>query len=165
MAAIAVSGILMAGIAPTWRYLVIRDREEELIFRGEQYKLAIERYKKRFNALPTKLEDLDKYRMIRKLYDDPMTRGPFELVFSTPSGPRRASLLAAQQESKLSSRPVGSGMGIIGVVSMSTDEAIRPYKDKKHYNEWEFVAEEKEEEKDDGDEDDGNEEEGDEAEP
>jgi type II secretory pathway pseudopilin PulG len=147
MAAIAVSGILMATIAPTWRYLVIRDKEEELIFRGEQYMLAIDRYNAKFNAMPTKLEDLVKNRFLRRLYLDPMTGGPFELIYASGAGNKRASQLPPeQQEQLLNPQPGGSGMGIIGVVSTSPKEAIRPYKDKTHYNEWEFIAGEKKDE-------------------
>ena len=50
LAVITIMGIAMATIAPTWRFLVIRDREEELIFRGEQYQIAISLYQKKFNT-------------------------------------------------------------------------------------------------------------------
>ncbi len=34
-----------------------------------------------------------------------------------------------------------SGKTIVGVVSMSTKKALRPYKDKWFYNEWQFTLE------------------------
>jgi hypothetical protein len=37
--------------------------------------------------------------------------------------------------------PGTTSMGIIGVVSISTEEALRPYKEKSYYNEWEFYSE------------------------
>ena len=146
LAAIAVMGILMASIAPTWRFLVRRDQEEELIFRGQQYQQALERYRKQFNALPTKLEDLVKQRAIRRLYKDPITGGPFELIYATPEGNVKASRLSPDQQRRLAQAdmPGGSSLPIIGVVSTSKDKALRPFEDKEYYNEWEFIAGEQE---------------------
>lgn len=141
IAAMAVSSILMATIAPTWRYLVIRDREEELIFRGEQYKEAIERYNAKFNGLPLKLEDLVKERCIRRLYKDPMTKDDFELIYATPAGNTRESKLPADDLRRVTmTGPGSSSLPIIGVVSRSQDQAIRKYQDKELYREWEFIA-------------------------
>lgn len=145
LAMIAVSGIAMATIAPTWKFIVTLDNEKELVFRGEQYAQAIIRYKKQFNRLPLKLEDLVKYHKIRKLYKDPITGYDFELIFYTPAGKKRESELTAQQrQSVRSDEPGSSSMGIYGVVSTSSELALRPYKDKERYNEWEFIAEEEE---------------------
>ena len=142
LALIAVMGIAMATIAPTWRFLVTRDREEELIFRGEQYRAALERYQQEFSALPTKLEDLFKQRKIRRLFKDPITGRDFELIYSTPEGNMRASRLSEDQQRRLQSanQPGGTSMPIIGVVSSSPEKALRPWNDKEYYNEWEFIA-------------------------
>ena len=140
LVAMVVAGILMAGIAPTWRHLVIRDREEELVFRGEQYVQAIARFQERFNSLPTDLEELVELRLLRRLYDDPITRGPFELIYSTPEGPKRASALSQRRQGDLEwEGPGRAALPIVGVVSRSKDEAIRPYKENSHYNEWTFI--------------------------
>ena len=141
LAMMAVSSILLATIAPTWGHLVTRDKEEELIFRGNSYKLAIERYQKEFNKLPSKLEDLEKGKFIRKLYDDPMTGYEFELILQAPDGRKRESELTASQQKGVRGTAPGSGsFGIVGVVSTSEEVAIRPYQDKERYNEWEFIA-------------------------
>jgi len=147
LALITIMGIAMATIAPTWRYIVIRDREEELIFRGEQYQMAISLYQKKFNALPTKLEDLFKQRCIRRLFKDPMTGRDFELIYSAAGGNVRASRLSANDQRRLAQRdmPGSSSLPIIGVVSTSKDKAIRMWKDKEFYNEWEFIAGEQDE--------------------
>ena len=150
LAAMVVAGILMAGIAPTWRHLVIRDREEELVFRGEQYVQAISLFQERFNSLPTDLEELVELRLLRRLYDDPITRGPFELIYSTPAGPRRASALSQRRQADLEwEGPGRAALPIIGVVSRSKDEAIRPYKENRYYNEWTFIHGAQEEVRDD----------------
>jgi type II secretory pathway pseudopilin PulG len=139
---ITLMGIAMATIAPTWRFLVIRDREEELIFRGEQYQIAISLYQQKFNTLPTKLEELMKQRCIRRLFKDPMTGADFELIYSTAGGNVKASKLSPddQRRQAQAGLPGSSSMPIIGVVSSSPDKAIRPWKDKEFYNEWEFIA-------------------------
>lgn len=141
LAVMAISLMFLAIVAPTWSHLMTRNKEEELIFRGESYKFAIELYQKKFNKLPGKLDELIKTRMIRKLYDDPITGGEFELIVFTASGKKRESELAkAEQQSLRGTMPGGSSAGIMGVVSTSDKVALRPYKDKERYNEWEFVA-------------------------
>jgi type II secretory pathway pseudopilin PulG len=97
---------LSAGVAGTaWRDIMQKEREEELFFRGDQYRRAVESYYKgkgmqqaagsvAKGAYPPRLEDLLKdprsaqtVRHLRRLYKDPMTRDPetgqeqdFELV-------------------------------------------------------------------------------------
>jgi type II secretory pathway pseudopilin PulG len=55
-----------------------REREEELIFRGNEYARAIMLYHRQFNRFPTSVKDLIKktngYRFLRHAYPDPMTR-------------------------------------------------------------------------------------------
>ena len=139
---IAVSSIFMTVLAQSWHYRVTLDREQELIFRGESYKFAIELYKKKFNKLPTKLSELTKYHMIRKLYTDPVLDDiDFELILQDGGGKKRESELSkSQQKSLRGNVPGGSSMGIMGVVSLSDATALRPYNEKEKYNEWEFIA-------------------------
>ena len=92
---IAVSSIMLAMAVEPWQTIVKRDREEELIFRGEQYVEAIRLYQAKMGSLPVKLEDLQKRPtpFIRKLYKDPMTKdedgnrgGEWGLIHATPTG-------------------------------------------------------------------------------
>ncbi len=53
-----------------------REREIELVHRGEQYKRAIKLYHKKFGAYPTTIDQLVKtneIRFLRKRYTDPIT--------------------------------------------------------------------------------------------
>lgn len=139
---IAVSAIFMTALAQTWYYRVTLDREQELIFRGESYKFAIELYQKKYSKPPTKLSELTKYHFIRKLYTDPvMDDIDFELILQDGGGKKRESELSkSQRQSLRGEAPGGSSLGIIGVVSLSDATALRPYNEKEKYNEWEFVA-------------------------
>jgi len=95
LVAVAISSILLAVPIPSWQAQAQRDREEELIFRGEAYAEAIRRFQLKMGHLPVKLEDLHKkpQQFIRRLYKDPVTKdedgnwgGEFGLVHASPTG-------------------------------------------------------------------------------
>ena len=100
LVAIAIMGIVMSMIMPAWRTWAQREREAELIFRGEQYKRAIELYQRRFaGAYPSDMETLVDQRFLRKLYTDPMTKdGKFDIL-------TQGSLRAAPGEAPPSGTP------------------------------------------------------------
>jgi hypothetical protein len=64
-----------------WRTMVQRERETELVFRGQQYVQAIELYSRRTGGFPTALNALRDGRYIRQLYKDPITNAEFQPVF------------------------------------------------------------------------------------
>ena len=68
-----------------------REREEELIFRGNQYARAIMLYHRQFNRFPTSVQDMIKktngYRFLRQAYPDPMTRsGKWRFIHANAAG-------------------------------------------------------------------------------
>ena len=66
----------LAIAAPKVAASIQRDRELELINRGEQYKRAIKLYYKKFGSYPGNMEQLEKsnnIRFLRKRYVDPLT--------------------------------------------------------------------------------------------
>ncbi|HVW78416.1 MAG TPA: hypothetical protein VHB45_12440 [Alloacidobacterium sp.] len=68
--------VTLAVAAPSIAADIQRDREAELVHRGEQYKHAIKLYYKKFGRYPStidQLEDTNKMRFLRKRYTDPMT--------------------------------------------------------------------------------------------
>jgi type II secretory pathway pseudopilin PulG len=162
MAALLVSMSVMAimlGIAlPVWRTAVQREREAELIFRGEQYARAIALFSQRTGGFPPSLDVLEKGRFIRKLYKDPMTNGGnFQPVYLgqplpgqpvLPGTPGRSTAQPASGPQP--AQPARGGAGqqpragattpIIGVVSQSTAASLRLYNGRGHYNEWAFLA-------------------------
>ena len=81
LVAIGVMGTVMAMIVPSWRTFAKREKEAELLFRGEQYMRAIELYQRQFpGAYPTDLDVLVEQRFLRQVYTDPVTGEPFEIL-------------------------------------------------------------------------------------
>ena len=150
---------IMASVAlPVWQTLVKREREAELIFRGEQYAQAISLFQRRFaGTFPPSIDLLVKQKFLRRAYKDPVTGGDFQLVYvGAPlpgTAPARGTPGAARGgQNQPSSLPLGRGTptpatpaqfgrgGIMGVVSRSTDASLRLYNGRGRYNEWVFVA-------------------------
>jgi type II secretory pathway pseudopilin PulG len=68
--------IALAVAAPLMARSIQRDKEVELVHRGEQYKRAIKLYYKKFGAYPTSIDQLlntNNIRFLRKRYTDPIT--------------------------------------------------------------------------------------------
>jgi type II secretory pathway pseudopilin PulG len=76
--------IIAAGTAATdIAFSIRREREEELIHRGAQYRRAIRAFTKKTGRFPVRLEELDNtdgQRFLRKHYKDPITGKDFKLV-------------------------------------------------------------------------------------
>lgn len=131
LVAVVVLG-LSAGIAgTTWTSVMQQSREEQLLFRGDQYRRAIASYYEAGTGdLPLRLEDLLKdprypgiVRHLRQLYPEPMPNSEWELI-RDPQGRLR------------------------GVRSSSTDkpfktknfpEEYRKFERAETYHDWEFV--------------------------
>ncbi len=135
MVMVVVMGLAAGMAGESWRSTMQRAREDELLWRGEQYQKAIASYhsvRQGSPTFPAKLEDLVRdprfphvVRHLRKLYNDPMTGEDLKLV-------------------------TGPGERIIGVRSSSDLEPFRKdgfpksldkLRGKEAYNEWEFVFE------------------------
>ena len=169
LVAIAIMGITMSMIMPTWRTWAQREKEAELIFRGEQYLRAIELYQRRFaGAYPTDVQMLIDQRFLRKAYMDPMTGGEFEILtqgsvriapgqaqtgpgtFGVTTQPQQSgSFTRVDQDTGTGSAPtpfteaargINEGAGgIVGVVSSSTETSMALYNQRNRYDEWLFV--------------------------
>jgi type II secretory pathway pseudopilin PulG len=91
--AVAILGIMLAAIGVVWSTQIRRDREAELLYIGDQYRMAIERYVASGGQFPQQLSDLveDKRtpvtrRYLRRLYPDPMTNNADWQLITTPQG-------------------------------------------------------------------------------
>ncbi|HIJ81632.1 MAG TPA: type II secretion system protein [Desulfuromonadales bacterium] len=132
---IMITGILLGAVGTSWKSVMQREREEELLFRGRQYKDAITRW---YKPLPgqhvaTPLRDLKDLlqdprslttrRYLRRLYADPLTGKEWNVI-------------------------VDPSKGITGVASTSTaaplkitgfPDDLKELAGKAKYSEWLFI--------------------------
>jgi type II secretory pathway pseudopilin PulG len=109
LVALAVMSVLMSAVLPAWRHQARREKEEELVFRGEQYVRAIQLWERKMGpgSRPPSIEMLVDQRFLRKKYKDPMVEdGEFQLLFlgALDSAPGRGG---AAQDGR--GRVAGSG--------------------------------------------------------
>src|SRR5438105_15539920 len=75
--------ILAAAAVPAYQMQAKREVEEELIFRGEEYTRAIQKYQRRFGVYPTCLDQLvstNGLRFVRPAYKSQITGKDFRLI-------------------------------------------------------------------------------------
>lgn len=178
---LSVMAVVMTMAMPIWSTAAKRAREDELVFRGEQYAHAIALYQRKYaNALPPSIDVLVNERFLRRKYLDPITGGEFQALTgavgqTTPGmgvagrggapggmGGAQTGLGGAAQTGTGAGRglpagpaggigagrqggaPVGgafgAGGGIVGVASKSKEKSLRQYNGRGAYNEWAFVA-------------------------
>ena len=126
---LAVAAIWMSAALPSWRHQAIREKEAELIFRGEQYARAIYLYRTKNNgAQPQSVDQLVQQRHLRKKYLDPITGKDFLPI---------ATLATGQGGGGGGGAPF-AGAGISGVRSTSNDESIKIYRNQSTYSQWDF---------------------------
>jgi type II secretory pathway pseudopilin PulG len=77
----SVTAVLMMAALPVWSHAAQREREEELIWRGEQYKRAIMLFQRKFaNTFPPTVDILVEQKFLRKKYKDPVTGDEFQII-------------------------------------------------------------------------------------
>jgi type II secretory pathway pseudopilin PulG len=131
LVAMAVMAVVMSALLPVWRTLSVREKEEELVWRGQQYDRAVQLYRTKTSAPGAPSVDiLVNGRFLRHKYLDPFTNGEFELVGVSPT-PGNAP--GAQQPK------IGFGQLIGGVRSRSKARSFRELDGKKTYAEWQFT--------------------------
>jgi type II secretory pathway pseudopilin PulG len=133
---VMVMGIMLGAVGQSWKTIMQREREEELLFRGRQYRDAIKRW---YNPRPgsgqhvatplKELKDLTedprsltKARYLRRLYTDPMT-GKEWAIFSDPN--KGISGVASTSQGK----PLKTG---------GFPEDLKYLAGKEHYSDWIF---------------------------
>jgi type II secretory pathway pseudopilin PulG len=154
----SVMAVLMTAAMPVWKQTTQRDKEAELIFRGQQYVRAIGLFQKKAGpgVLPPNLDVLVQQRFLRKKFTDPITGKDFDLLAPTqattpgvPTGGAAPPTGRGQATGSPGSTPLsfgapsgagrGAAGGIMGVASKSKETSIRIFNGRTHYNEWQFV--------------------------
>ena len=159
LVALSIMAILSTVAMPVWRQMSQREKEAELIFRGEQYARAIGLFQRRAGPgmNPPNLDILVEQRFLRRKYKDPITGedfipipaasaasatpGIFLGAASTGGRGQTDSQPPAPARGSVGGSPPGVGApgDVIGVVSKSADRSIRIYNGRNFYNEWQFV--------------------------
>jgi hypothetical protein len=81
------ASIFIAAAVPAYQMQAKREMEAELIFRGEEYVRAIQKYQRKFGVYPTTIEQLvttNNLRFLRRPYKDPFTEKEFRLITLNP---------------------------------------------------------------------------------
>ena len=135
LSAIVILGILLGAAGKYWHNVMLREKEIELLFRGEQYRRAIERY---YTAIPGRfeyppnIESLLKdgrtakgRRHLRQQYKDPITGEDFEVIHDLTKGNRITGVFSKSEHETLK--------------QAQFPEVLKDFEGKTHYNEWKFV--------------------------
>jgi type II secretory pathway pseudopilin PulG len=163
LVSLSVMAVMMSVAMPVWKQTAQREKETELVFRGEQYARAIALFQRKHGpgTLPPSINVLVEERFIRKKYKDPITNDDFAPILQgvstqgnstgqtpsqTPQGQGRGltpTPPATSQQGR-GAQPAGNAPGtafggVTGVASKSKEKSIRLYKGRNHYNEWQFV--------------------------
>ena len=83
------ASIFIAAVVPAYQMQAKREMELELIFRGEEYTRAIQKYQRRFAVYPSSVDQLvstNSLRFLRRAYKDPTTGKEFRLITINPDG-------------------------------------------------------------------------------
>src|SRR5215475_14305628 len=83
------ASIFIAAVVPAYQMQAKRQMEKELIFRGEEYTRAIQKYQRRFAVYPSSVDQLvstNSLRFLRRAYKDPITGKEFRLITINPDG-------------------------------------------------------------------------------
>jgi type II secretory pathway pseudopilin PulG len=83
------ASILLTISVPSYIMEAKREQEKEMIFRGEEYARAIQKYQRTLNLLPTSVDDLlssNGTRFLRKAYADPVSGEPWRPIVLNPDG-------------------------------------------------------------------------------
>jgi type II secretory pathway pseudopilin PulG len=97
-----------------------RQKEDDLVWRGNQYERAIGLYYKKFGRFPTKIEDLTNQtngvRFLRRAYKDPMNKedGSWRFIYVGPNG----QLIGSNTQTSLLQGAV-TGAGLTGMQGVS----------------------------------------------
>jgi len=112
--------ILAATAVPNLLVQGRREREEEMVWRGEQYQRAIGMYFTKFGRYPTKIDDLVKQtngiRFLRQAYTDPMNKedGSWRFIYVGPNGQLIGSLRSTSLLQSVLSTPTMPGATPVG---------------------------------------------------
>ena len=146
LVAMAVMAVVMSVLLPVWHTLSVREKEEELMFRGQQYDRAIQLFRKK-NAAPgpPNVDALIQGRFLRKKFKDPITNDDFDFVGVNAGQPNAPGVQAPnmpgarpQNSPGVQQPPRGFGQLIGSVRSKSKAHSFREPDGATTYDQWQF---------------------------
>lgn len=152
---IAIMAIMMTIAVQSVEFQMKREKEAELIFRGEQYVEGIRLFRAKYGRPPTTLKEMWEAnpKVLRKKWVDPFTGeadwevilvGESEARLQNPNQPAatptRTPVFSRRQSAFNEGESARVGP-INGVRSRNADQSIKVYKGKMRHNEWWFVLE------------------------
>jgi type II secretory pathway pseudopilin PulG len=123
--------IAAAAVTPNLLTQGRREKEEEMVWRGNQYVRAIRLYFTKFGRYPTKVEDLTRQtngvRFLRQAYKDPMNKedGSWRFIYAGPNGQLIGSLKQTSLLQNSLSIP-GTGAALGGGLQSLSSPALNP---------------------------------------
>src|SRR5205823_4376561 len=89
LVSMSIMAIMMTVAMPTWRQMSRREKETELVFRGEQYARALTLFQTKNGpgTTPPNIDLLVEQRYLRKKFKDPIANDDFQLVLQTAGQP------------------------------------------------------------------------------
>jgi len=158
LVALAVLSIMMGVAVQTVTFQMRREKEAELIFRGQQYVEAIRLYRQKYGRYPNSLKEIweVKPRVIRKKWKDPITDSWYWGLIHPGQGGRRVGgprgRGAATPTPTVTPTPFPTPAPgtppeelpmeigpIVGVFSRSCEKSIKIYEGHDTYCEWKFM--------------------------
>ncbi len=150
----SVMAVLMGAALPVWNKQAQREREEEYLFRANEYARAIQKFQRRAGpeTLPPTFDVLVQGRFLRRKYKDPFTGGDFQPIYQTTQAPGQpggvggnatpGGLVGATPTTQTGGTPTAGqgtptpGAGVIGVTSKSKAKSIKIYNGRTTYDQW-----------------------------
>ena len=104
----SVMAVLMGALMPVWTHMATREKEAELVFRGQQYARAIGLFQRKFaNTPPPTIDVLVEQRFLRKKYKDPITNDDFQLIYANQAA-QAVSATDVHRSTRLRARNSGA---------------------------------------------------------
>jgi type II secretory pathway pseudopilin PulG len=144
LVSMAVAAVWITVLLPAWRQQALRQKEDDLVFRGEQYARAIALYYNKNGAYPPSVDVLVTQKFLRRKWKDPITGKDFLLVPApSPTGQQAAQPVGGAGRTG-GAAPTGIAQGsqlttgFLGVRSESPATSIKIYLQQQVYNQWPF---------------------------
>jgi type II secretory pathway pseudopilin PulG len=105
LVAMGIMAVMLTALMPVWNQAARREKEAELVFRGQQYARAIGMFQRKYaNTPPPSIDVLVQEKFLRKKYKDPITNTDFVPLPAAGGG-----VLPGTAPGATASNPTGRG--------------------------------------------------------